>query len=101
MSAALSTLVCEQGQVYVAVTKKCMAYASEESYTILNGATELVTSAAFASNEQRTDEYCLPATTNNQYSINFHDSWSTSGDSWSSGAWASVAGQYGNVFFKN
>ena len=101
MSAALSTLVCEQGQVYVAVTKKCVSWASEESYTILNGGTTLVTSAAFANNEQRTDEYCLPATTNNQYSINFHDSFSTAGDSWSSGAWASVAGIYGNVFFKN
>ena len=101
MSAALSTLVCEQGQVYVAVTKKCMSWATEESYQILNGATELVASAAFASNEQRTDEYCLPATTNNQYSINFHDSYSTAGDSWTSGAWASVAGIYGNIFFKN
>ena len=101
MSAALSTLVCQQGQVYVAVTKKCLSWATEESYTILNGATELVTSAAFANNEERTDEYCLPATTNNQYSINFHDSYSTAGDSWTSGAWASVAGQYGNVFFKN
>ena len=78
-----------------------MTFASEESYTILNGGTTLVTSAAFANNELRTDEYCLPATTNNQYSINFHDSWSTSGDSWTSGAWASVAGIYGNVFFKN
>ena len=78
-----------------------MSWASEESYTILNGATTLVTSAAFANNEERTDEYCLPATTNNQYSINFHDSYNTAGDSWSSGAWASVAGIYGNIFFKN
>ena len=60
-----------------------------------------MTSAAFANYEQRTDEYCLPATTNNQYSINFHDSWSTAGDSWESGSWVSVAGEYGNVFFKN
>ena len=101
MSAALSTLVCEQGQVYVAVTKQCQSWANEESYTILNGGTTLVTSAAFANYEQRTDEYCLPATTNNQYSINFHDSYSTAGDSWTSGAWASVAGIYGNIFFKN
>ena len=97
----MSTLVCQQGQVYVAVTKQCQSWANEESYTILNGGTTLVTSAAFANYEQRTDEYCLPATTNNQYSINFHDSWSTAGDSWESGSWVSVAGEYGNVFFKN
>ena len=101
MSAALSTLVCEQGQVYVAVTKKCMSWASEESYMIKNGAATLITSATFANNEQRTNEYCLPATLNNQYSINFHDSFGSAGDSWSSGAWVSVAGEYGNVFFKN
>ena len=94
----MSTLVCQQGQVYVAVTKQCQSWANEESYTILNGGTTLVTSAAFANYEQRTDEYCLPATTNNQYTIKFIDSY---GDSWASGAWASVSGQYGNTVFKN
>ena len=54
MSAALSTLVCQEGQVYVAVTKKCMSWATEESYQILNGATELVASAAFASKDRST-----------------------------------------------
>ena len=85
----------------MAVTKKCMTWASEESYTILNGATELVTSAAFANNELRTDEYCLTATTNSQYTFNMHDKFNNVGDSWSSGSWVSIAGEYGNVFFKN
>ena len=75
-----------------------MNWGYEESYTILNGGTTLVTSAAFADYEQRTDEYCLPATTNNQYSFNITD---TYGDSWTSGSWVSIAGIYGNVFFKN
>ena len=97
----MSILTCEQGQVYVAVTKKCMTWASEESYQILNGATELVTSAAFANNELRTDEYCLTATTNSQYTFNMHDKFNNVGDSWSSGSWVSIAGEYGNVFFKN
>ena len=98
MSVALSTITCQQGQVYVAVTKKCTNYGSEESYKILSGTTVLVTSASFANNEQRTNEYCLTASTNNQYFIQFIDSY---GDSWSSGAWASVAGEYGNIFLKN
>ena len=98
MSAALSIITCPQGQVYVAVTKKCLSWGQEESYKILSGSTVLVTSATFANNEQRTDEYCLAATTNNQYTIKFIDSY---GDSWTTGAWASVSGQYGNTVFKN
>ena len=93
----MSTLTCNNGEVYVSVTKKCTSFASEESYKILNGATELKTSAPFASNEQRTDEYCLTATTNNQYTFKIIDSY---GDSWTNGAWVSVAGIYGNVVLK-
>ena len=93
----MSTLTCENGQVYFSVTKKCMSWGTEESYKILNGATVLKTSAAFANNEQRTDEYCLQATTNNQYKFQLIDSY---GDSWFAGAWVSVAGIYGNVVFK-
>ena len=89
--------MCNNGEVYVAVTKKCTGWGTEESYKILNGATVLKTSAAFASNEQRTDEYCLTATTNNQYTFKIIDS---VGDSWTNGAWVSVAGIYGNVVLK-
>ena len=100
MALAVNTLDCEAGQVYVKVTKKSMSWASEESYKILSGSQVLVTSQPFANNEQRSDEYCLTASTNNQYVFNMHDSFNTIGDSWSSGAWASVAGIYGNVVFK-
>ena len=96
----MSTITCETGQVYVSVTKKCTSWASEESYKILSGSQVLVTSSPFAANEQRTDEYCLTASTNNQYTFNMHDSYQTAGDSWNNGAWASVAGIYGNVIFK-
>ena len=70
VSVAMSTITCENGQVYVAVTKKCTSYASEESYKILNGADVVVTSQPFANNEERTDEYCLPAATNSQQNGN-------------------------------
>ena len=93
----MSTMTCESGEVYFAVTKKCTSDATEESYMILNGATELKTSATFANNEQRTDEYCLQATTNKQYKLRLIDGY---GDSWYAGAWVSVAGVYGNVVFK-
>ena len=100
VSVAMSTITCEEGQVYVAVTKKCTTDAAEESYVILNGSEELVTSQRFANNELRTNEYCLPATPNSQYTFRMVDSYASRGDSWASGAWASVAGIYGNVVFK-
>ena len=100
VSVAMSTITCENGQVYVAVTKKSTSYASEESYKILSGSQELVTSQTFANNEQRTDEFCLTASTNNQYTFRMKDTYQSSGDSWMSGAWASVAGAYGNIVFK-
>ncbi|KAM7458451.1 hypothetical protein BLSTO_00803, partial [Blastocystis sp. subtype 1] len=105
MLIALMRMLClsslrSTGQVYVKVTKKCTSWASEESYKILSGSQVLVTSSSFANYEQRSDEYCLTASTNNQYTFNMHDSYGTAGDSWMNGAWASVAGIYGNVVFK-
>ena len=67
----------------------------------MDGSTVLKTSAPFANNEQRTDEYCLTATTNNQYTFLLKDTYQSSGDSWASGSWVSVAGLYGNIVFKN
>ena len=85
----------------MAITKQCRLYAAEESYHILDGSTVLKMSEPFANSEKRTDEYCLPATANNQYTFKLYDSIGGSGDSWYNGAWVSVAGIYGNVVFKN
>ena len=83
--------------MFVAITKRSMSYANEESYKILNGTAELLTSPGFSDNNQATNEYCIDGTTNNQYTLRLIDSF---GDSWSSGAWVSVAGIYGNVVLK-
>ena len=101
MTAFVNSLDCEAGKVYVRVTKKCVNWADEESYQILNGSQVLVSSAEFSNNEQRSDEYCLTATTNNQYIFRMKDAYETRGDSWSSGSWASIAGIYGNIVFKS
>ena len=74
-----------------------MSFASEESYKILNGTAELLTSPGFSNDNQTTNEYCIDGTTNNQYTLRLIDS---GRDRWSSGAWVSVAGIYGNVFLK-
>ena len=96
----MSTVTYENGRVYVAVTKKCRSYASEESYKILSGPQTLVTSQRFADNELRTDEFYLTPTTNKQYIFRMQDAHQSSGDSWTSGSWVSVAGIYGNIVFK-
>ena len=96
----MSTITYEDGQVYVAVTKKCWRYASEESYKILSGPKTLVTSQRFADNELRTDEFYLIPTTNNQYTFRMQEAQQSSRDSWVNGSWVSVAGIYGNIVFK-
>ena len=93
----VNSLDCEAGKVYVRVTKKCMDWADEESYQILNGSRVLAAASQFSDNELRNSEFCLTATTNNQYTFNMHDAY---GDSWSGGSWVSVSGIYGNIVFK-
>ena len=83
--------------MFVAITKRSTYWANEESYKILNGTAELLTSPGFSNDNQTTNEYCIDGTTNNQYTLRLIDS---GRDSWSSGAWVSIAGIYGNVVLK-
>ena len=96
MFIVIQGLDCDDGEVYVAVTKRSTSSGSIEWYQILNGTTVLKEGNWFTDNSERTDEYCLAATTNNQYSIKLRRSYG----SWSNGAWVSVAGEYGNVVLK-
>ncbi|KAM7454746.1 hypothetical protein BLSTO_04496 [Blastocystis sp. subtype 1] len=96
---ASSDLTCQPSEVYVKFTKKSMSsYASEESFKVYSGNELLMTSPTFANNELRDIEYCLPATQNNQYTIQLLDSGK---DSWQSGSWVRIAGVYGNTVFRN
>ena len=96
MFIVIQGLDCDDGEVYVAVTKRSTSSGSEEWYQILNGTTVLKWGTWFPEGES-TSEYCLTATTNNQYSIKLRDGYR---DSWKNGAWVSVAGEYGNVVLK-
>lgn len=64
--------------MYVAVMKDCSGWCYEETYHTLSDWTELKTNPASTSDEQRTDEYCIPSTTNNQYRIRFLTSFGSS-----------------------
>ena len=80
------------------VKKTGMYYANEESFQIYDGSTLLYTSPTFANNDIREIEQCISTTTNNQYKIDLLDSY---GDSWYTGAFLTIFGQYGNTVFKN
>ena len=53
----------------MAVISKGWSSASKYTYTILDGATELETSARFNDKVEHTEEYCLTETTNSQYTL--------------------------------
>ena len=97
VSFALSDLTCNDGFTYFKFVKNCGQYANEESFKIYNGDQLLYTSPTFATNEVRTIEQCLSSSTNDQYTLQLADSY---GDSWSSLAFLTISGEYGNVFFK-
>ena len=79
--------------------KKCgKSWASEESFKVYSGSTLLYTGSGFANNETRTIERCVTTSTNNQYTVELIDSY---GDSWYTGAYLAIYGQYGNIVFKN
>ena len=73
-------------------------YANEESFQVYDGDILLYTSPEFANNEIRTIEYCLPSSVNHQYTLKLIESFR---DSWYSGSYLIVYGQYDNVVFKN
>ena len=68
------TNTCEDNTVYVRIAKKCGSRADEESYVIKSGNEVVVTSLPFADSEYRENEYCLPQSTDSQYTFLVKDS---------------------------
>ena len=94
----VSSLACESNEVYIKVTKMSKAYASEESFKIRSGTTVVAQRSSFVNQKEESFEYCLPQSANNQYELELRDS---ANDAWTAGAWLSISGLYGNLFFKN
>ena len=74
-----------------------MTWASEESYEIWGNGAKVAQNPALADNELRVSEFCVAATSNNQYTLKMIDSY---GDSWTAGSWISIEGIYGNIVYK-
>ena len=74
LAISYATLSCEENQTYIKVRKQNgLSHANEEEYKILLGNTIAVSSPVFANNELRVNEYCLPSSTNQQYSLKLID----------------------------
>ena len=90
-------LVCEEGQNYLRLLMHCRNWCNEQVVTIYSGAEAVYHSPIYVSSVDSDTEVCLPASTNNQYTMNFTD---TNSDAWMSGSYLTLYGKYGNIFFK-
>ena len=79
--------------MYARIVKKTTSSAGDESFKILSGETVLYTSPSLVNNQERSLDVCLPATTNNVYTLHMYDKTVTS---WSDGAWIIIYGVNGN-----
>ena len=70
---AAATLTCTTGQVYMKVSKKSMSWANEESYEIWGNGAKVAENPTLANNELRETEFCVAATSNNQYTLKMID----------------------------
>ena len=77
--------------------KTSKAYAVEESYVVKAGSTVLFTSPSFPAHQVLTNEVCLDASPNNQYTLELRDV----SDGWFAGSFLEVYGINGNMVFKN
>ena len=70
---SLFALNCPSNQVYLKMIKKCTNFAHEESFVILNGNSQVLTSPAFTSNQITEDEFCISQAPNMQYILRLID----------------------------
>ena len=91
------SITCSSDQVYINTFKKSTMFAYEEFFTIFNDQDVVAESISFPNQQTTEKDYCLPATTNNQYRLLLHDTYN---DGWYDGAWLEIRGIYDNVVFK-
>ena len=98
MSIAYCDIVCSPDFVYMKTIRQCQDQCSKESFLVLDGDIIVYSSPFCEDYECRILEGCLPPSQNLQYSVMLVDS---SKNSWSSGSWLTIVGEYGNTLFKN
>ena len=89
--------LCDTGKTYARFYMVCKSYCTEQSFTISSGETVVYTSGPFVNNEISDTNDCLTSSSNDQYTLKLSDSF---GDSWASGSYLAIYGEYGNIFFK-
>ena len=91
-------MICGPSYVYMKAIKQCQYRCSKESFLVLDGDEIVFKSPLCEDDELRILEGCLPPSRDLQYSLMLVDA---SGNSWSSGSWLEIVGEYGNSIFKS
>lgn len=89
---------CALNEDYLKITRATRSFASDESYTILDGSTVVLVSEALDDNSFVTTEHCIRASATHLYTLELKDIYD---NSWSAGSFIQIDGIYGNPFFKN
>ena len=92
------SITCNPDENYAKFEKINLGYCNEETFRVYSGEDLIYTSTVCTVQGTLIDEVCLPSSTNSQYTIELVDSF---GDSWDSGSYLTIYGQYGNAVFKN
>ena len=92
------SITCNPDENYAKFEKINLGYCNEETFRVYSGEDLIYTSIVCTVQGTLIDEVCLPSSTNSQYTIELVDSY---GDSWDSGSYLTIYGQYGNAVFKN
>ena len=89
---------CALNEDYLKITRATRSFASDESYSILDGSTVVLVSEALDDNSFVTTEHCIRASATHLYTLELKD---FRDNSWSAGSFIQIDGIYGNPFFRN
>ena len=89
--------LCDTGKTFARFYMVCKNFCNEQSFTVSSGSATIYSSPVFVNFETSDTSDCLTASSDNQYVLTLSDSY---GDSWTSGSYLTIYGEYGNAFFK-
>ena len=96
--AAVTELTCSSGKTYARFLMKCKNWCNEQKVTLSIGNQVVYESPVYVNNVDSDTEQCIDASPNGVYTLKLSD---TQGDSWTTGSYLVIYGEYGNAFYFN
>ena len=94
----LAELSCPSGKTYVRFLMKCKNWCNEQKVTLSIGNQPVYECPVYINNVDSDTEQCIDSSPNGMYTLGLSD---TQGDSWTTGSYLMIYGEYGNVFYFN